>query len=150
MKRIFHQFMVHFISTAVCLVVLGGAFLYMRPHLGARSKAKPAPAAETERATVELEEFTVNLADSDRPHYVKVTVALEVTDDKTAKEIEEKLLARARDAIIMALSRQYFADLNTAAGKQTLKRQLAAAVNEAMPPGTGKVTDILFTSLVMQ
>jgi flagellar FliL protein len=151
MKRIFKQFTVHFISTAVCLVVLGAAFLFLRPQLGARHKpAAPPPPAEADYATMELEEFTVNLADTDRARYIKVKVALEVTDEKVAAEIEKKHLPRVRDAIIMTLSRQYFTVLTTADGKEALKRQLTKAVNEAIPAGSGKVVDILFTSLVMQ
>jgi hypothetical protein len=53
MKRIFKQFTVHFISTAVCLVVLGAAFLFLRPQLGARHKpAAPPPPAEADYATM--------------------------------------------------------------------------------------------------
>jgi flagellar FliL protein len=151
MKGILKRFTIHFISTAVCLVVLGAAFLFLRPQLGARHQPASAPApVESEHAAVELEEFTVNLADTDRARYIKVTLALEVLDEKVAAEIEKKQMPRVRDAIIMTLSRQYFTVLNTADGKEALKRQLAQAVNDALPAGAGKVADILFTSLVMQ
>ncbi len=149
-------------SAIISLIVLGAGFFFLRPHLGARSHAtraaQPAP-AETERATVELDEFTVNLADSDRARYIKTSIALEVMDDKVAEQIEKgKNLPRVRDAVIMTLSRQYFRTLSTNDGKLALKRQLVKAVNAAIPQGEappdpaerGKVTDILFTSLVMQ
>ena len=151
MKGIFKHFTVHLISTAVCLVALGVGFLFLRPHLGARSHTRsPKPVAESDRSIVELDEFTVNLADSDRPRYIKVTVALEVADARTAQQIKDKLLPRVRDAIIMTLSRQYFAELSTVSGKAALKEQLTTAVNDAIPSSAGKVLDILFTSLVMQ
>jgi len=151
MKAVFRHFAVHFVISALCLVVLGAAFIFLRPQLGARGPAsKKPPAVETEGAIVELDEFVVNLGDVDRARYAKVTLALEVTDDKTAEHIEKKILPRVRDAIIMTLSRQYFRPLSTGEGKQALKRQLVQAVNHVIPAAGGKVTDILFTSLVMQ
>ena len=151
MKPIFKRFVVLAVTAAFCLVALGAAFIFLRPQLGARAHAqKKAPATESERVIVELDEFVVNLADIDRTRYAKVTLALEVTDAKTAEHVQQKILPRVRDAIIMTLSKQYFRSLSTGEGKVALKRQLVAAVNKVMPPGQGKATDILFTSLVMQ
>jgi len=151
MKGILKHFTVQLAATAVCLVVLGVGFFVLRPHLGARrASAQPPKAAETEHEVVELDEFVVNLADTDRSRYIKVTLALEVTDHKTAEHIQKKGLARVRDAIIMTLSKQYFRTVGTGEGKETLKRQLAQALNRDLPEDGGKVADILFTSLVMQ
>jgi len=151
MKGIVKHFAIYFITSAVCLALLGVGFLFVRPHLGARAAGHQKPAAaEVEHFMVELDEFTVNLADLDRARYAKVTLALEVTDKKTAEEIEKKILPRVRDAIIMTLSKQYFRTLSTNEGKQSLKRQLASAVNGVIPKGEGKAAAILFTSLVMQ
>jgi flagellar basal body-associated protein FliL len=150
MKGIFRHFAVHIVTSALCLVVLAAAFIFLRPQLGARTSAGKTPVAESERAIVELDEFVVNLADPDRAHYAKATLALEVSDAKTAEHIQKKALPRVRDAIIMTLCKQYFRTLNTSDGKLALKRQLADAVNQAIPQGGGKVTDVLFTSLVMQ
>jgi len=150
MKGIIKHFAVQFIASALGLLVLGGGYLFLRPHLGARGPAVKAAPPEVEHAMVELEEFVINLADTDRARYVKVTLALEVTDDKTAEHINKKMLPRVRDAIIMAMSKQCFRVINTAEGKVALKHELVAAINRALPKVGGKVTDILFTSLVMQ
>jgi len=150
MKAFLRHFMVHLVSTALCLIVLGVAFIFLRPQLGARASHRPAAAAESEHAIVELDEFIINLADTDRARYIKVSLALDVTDAKTADRIKKESLPRVRDAIIMTLAKQYFQVLSTNPGKQALKRQLVAAVNQTLPRGGGKVADILFMSLVMQ
>ena len=107
--------------------------------------------APTPVTILHLDNFIVNLADTDRDAYLRVGIDLGVTepantpsgDDNTADSVPE-----IRDAILGVLSTYHSNDLLTPAGKKQLKQNLIAALNSKVP-GLG-VRDIYFTDFLVQ
>jgi flagellar FliL protein len=125
----------------VLLLAGGGAgFLLLRGRHHARPVEKEFPLA--------LNELTVNLADTGRPHYLSASVTLTIKGadpEKTVAEYE----AQVRDAVLMVMSQRKYQELLSPEGKQALKDSLAAEVGKALAARKLEVTDVLFTTFVM-
>jgi flagellar basal body-associated protein FliL len=129
------------------LLLAGGAGAYFTLSKSAKPHKK-AGAAQAPAETVTLDEFVANLADLARPHYLKLTLALEVDGGKAQEKVKEAG-PYLRDVILMTLCKQKYADLLSEAGKRSLKRELLASVGRVLEKRETNVTDILFTSFVM-
>jgi len=137
------------IIVVVLVLALGaGAFAFLKMSHKSKAPEKKEP---VKTAQWELGEFLVNLADPGDPRYLKVNLVAEIEDDgkkrggEGAGDPEE---AKAKDAVICALSKHRMNDLLTNQGKDALKSELKSALNEAIE-GT-KVVDVYFTSFAMQ
>ena len=100
--------------------------------------------------TIELPEFVINLADTNRQHYLKTTIALAVIGE--GKEINEKVkkvTPYIRDAMVIELSRQNYQELLTELGKKKLRLQLAECAKRHLVKEDIRLDKILFTSFVM-
>ncbi|NIM06534.1 MAG: flagellar basal body protein FliL [Armatimonadetes bacterium] len=143
------------IAIVSVLVLAGGGGAYFFLFLPQGSHAKPKEKTERTQAghsetseTVELPEFVVNLSDKARPHYLKISVALEVPDSESAEKIREAS-PYLRDSMLICLSRQQYAVLLEEAGKKELKQDLLIRAQQIAEPRGAKVSGILFTSFVM-
>ena len=96
---------------------------------------------------MKLDNFVVNLARTDRPRYLKITLKLGLKNKATKKKAKE-LMPRVRDALIIILSNQGVEDLESMQGKYELKRQIIARLNKIVGPGA--VTDVYYTEFVIQ
>lgn len=94
-----------------------------------------------------LDTFVVNLADSDRSYYLKITLSLELTSEEMKGELEKRL-PKIRDLILTQLPTKKSEDLKTVAGKQALREELMAGINERLQ--TAEVRNIYFTDFVIQ
>ncbi|MBW2066016.1 MAG: flagellar basal body-associated FliL family protein [Deltaproteobacteria bacterium] len=96
-----------------------------------------------------LDSFIVNLMDKSglSNRYLKVTISLEITGEKTRKILEENN-PRLRDAILLLLSSQSFDEINTPDGKIALKQELLYRVNQVLNGNI--VKKIYFTEFVVQ
>ncbi|MDH7603116.1 MAG: flagellar basal body-associated FliL family protein [Armatimonadota bacterium] len=98
-----------------------------------------------------LGEFVVNLADRDELRYLKTSIVLAVTGKVPSAGGhggETGPSPAVRDAVITVLSSKRFADLITPQGKQKLKKELVAAVNERLHEC--KAVDVYFSDFAMQ
>jgi flagellar FliL protein len=110
---------------------------------------RPAKAAPQERTCeLTLSDLTVNLADTDRPHYLSASVSLVLKGVNPEAVVEEREL-EVRDAVIIVMTQHVYADLLSAEGKEILKSDIALAVEEALSEGRLAVEDVLFTSFLM-
>jgi len=91
--------------------------------------------------------FLVNLSDKDVLRYLKITLGVEVPNQRVVDEIKNKIV-EIRDAIITILSAQSSEDLSTTEGKEKLKTLIADSINKFLT--SGKVTAIYFVDFVMQ
>lgn len=138
-------------AALVFLIVLigGGAawFFAARDTAGAASKTLPSPGQ-----LVHLEGFTVNLADAEESHFVRVTMDLELErmPDPVEKEKPASGLpvARIRDTVIAVLAASKAEPLLTPEGKIQLKKSLVNALNQKVPEMS--VRDIYFTEFLVQ
>lgn len=91
--------------------------------------------------------FLVNLSDKDVLRYLKMTLGVEISDQRVAEEIKNKTV-EIRDAIITLVSAQTSEDLSTTEGKEKLKLLIADSINSFLT--SGKVTKVYFVDFVMQ
>jgi flagellar FliL protein len=125
----------------VVLLLGGGAAYYFLYH------AKPsAPPEQT--CQLDLPDLTLNLADEDRPHYLKTGVSLVILGAAP----EEALLEResqVRDAVIMVMTQHTYGELLSTEGKEALKSNIQTAVNAVLCEDAFQVRDVLFTEFIM-
>ncbi|BCD68381.1 flagellar basal body-associated protein FliL [Nitratiruptor sp. YY09-18] len=91
--------------------------------------------------------FIVNLQDKDADRYLKVTIVLDVQDEKIKAELEKRL-PQVKDAITTLLFTKSSKELRTAEGIEELKEQILKRVNAILP--IGGVKNIYFTDFVIQ
>ena len=91
--------------------------------------------------------FLVNLSDKDVLRYLKMTLGVEISDQRVVEEIKNKTV-EIRDAIITLVSAQTSEDLSTTEGKEKLKLLIADSINSFLT--SGKVTKVYFVDFVMQ
>jgi flagellar FliL protein len=127
--------------------VAGGAWFYL--HQGKTAQAAPQQQAESLH-TVHLEGFTVNLADVEENHFLRITIDLGLGRvPKAAKEGESEIpIARVRDAILTVLTAGKAEALITPVGKAQLKKDVLAAVQQSVPELD--VREVYFTEFLVQ
>ena len=114
---------------ALVVIFAGGGFFGMKMRGGAKEK----PAIKL-GAIEPLAEFLVNLAGS--TSYIKVEMALHLKDGFKKEELDKNLPA-VRDAIVMRLSSRSLREVNSFAGKERLKRDLATDINSVLEKLSG-------------
>lgn len=125
------------IVLAVLLLVGGGAggWFFMKrggdhevdTHAAEEAKRKKDLKA---RVFVNLEPFTVNLAD-DEDRFAQVAVVLEVVNAEAAEDIKS-LMPAVRNRVLLLLSSKHAADLLSLEGKEKLAVQIAEATAKAV------------------
>lgn len=112
---------------------------------GGEKKKEEGAKGKTEIVT--LPTFVVNLADPLGRRYLKLTVDVEMSDQKSAEELRQAT-PKVRDAIIMLLSSKTFADLSSVESKIMLKNEIVDRLNQVI--SGSKVLRVYFTELVIQ
>lgn len=138
------------IIVVLAVLVVGGLAAMKFMKHGKRGKPVPKP---VEYSLWKMNEFTVNLADTGTPHYIKVTMMLEVEGKAEAEGKEGGAEAspdsvKATDAIIAVLTRKCFNELLAESGKEQLKKDIIKAVSEVEEKK--KIHNVYFTSFAMQ
>ena len=91
--------------------------------------------------------FIVNLQDKDADRYLKISIVLDVQDDKIKAELEKRL-PQVKDAITTLLFTKSSSQLRTAEGIEELKEEILKRVNAILP--IGGVKNVYFTDFVIQ
>ncbi|WP_187646990.1 flagellar basal body-associated FliL family protein [Nitrosophilus labii] len=91
--------------------------------------------------------FIVNLQDRDADRYLKITIVLEVQDEKIKMELEKRL-PQIKDAITTLLFTKSSKELKTAEGIEELKEEIIKRINAILP--IGGVKNVYFTDFVIQ
>jgi flagellar FliL protein len=143
------------IMVAAAVLVLGGGgggYMFF-------AKKKAAAAAEAEKQAVKVEpvkpsvfvdlpDMTINVSSAgDRPHYLRLKVALEVSDQKAADDVKP-VLPRVVDAFQVYMREMRTSDLEGSAGMYRLKDELTRRVNAAVHPS--RVNAVLFKEFILQ
>lgn len=144
-------------ALVLCLVLGGGAYVFMshRALAGSKNKDKPeTPAKKTDAAPVAvipLESFTVNLADPDHSSFLRVGITLGL-DKPLPKGMENPadspFIPEIRDTVLGVLSSWQSSSVLAAGGKARLKGQLLATLQKRVPQ-LG-IADIYFTDFLIQ
>ncbi len=94
-----------------------------------------------------LDTMIVNLSDDGGKRYLRVTMALELSDPESVDTIESRL-PQIRDAVLMILPTKTYDDVSTTDGKIALRKQIMEKINTLMTKG--RVNNIYFTEFVVQ
>ena len=94
-----------------------------------------------------LDTMIVNLADRGGKRYLRVTMALELSDPEAMTTIESRL-PQVRDAILMILPTKKYDDVSTTEGKIALRKEIMEKINSLMTKG--QVNNLYFTEFVVQ
>ncbi len=150
------------IVVAVLLAVglsVGGTWFFLNKQSGGDAdEAKAAAAAESavpvKQAAIYEElapAFVVNFNHQGRARYMQVSVAL-MSRDQASLDALKVHMPVLRNRLVMLFSSQDFAALITPVGKEMLRQQATASVQELAEKETGKITveQVLFTNLVLQ
>ncbi|CEJ13832.1 Flagellar FliL protein [bacterium YEK0313] len=136
------------IGAAVAALAIGGGawFFLMKPRAEVRN-TEPVHAA-IPVSFVDLPEMTVNLSvGQDRAQYLRVKVALEVADARTAEQIRP-VMPRVIDAFQLYLREVRPSDIEGSAGIFRLRDELTRRVNTAVHPA--RVNAVLFREIIVQ
>ncbi|MGX5220033.1 MULTISPECIES: flagellar basal body-associated protein FliL [Pseudomonas] len=95
--------------------------------------------------------FVVNFSQNGRARYMQVSVAL-MSRDQAALDALKVHMPVLRNRLVMLFSGQDFNTLVTPVGKEMLRQQATASVQELAQKEVGKtvVEQVLFTNLVLQ
>lgn len=154
----------------VALAVLGGGGFAAYKFFFAKPAASPAGEGKAEAAKEEkkeekkeakggkegekvappysLEPFIVNLADPGGKRYLKLTVSLDVKDEKLKKELDARM-PQIRDSVLLLLSSKTFADISPVSGKIKLRNEVLKIINNTLG-GAGQVHALYFGEFVIQ
>ena len=94
-----------------------------------------------------LDTMIVNLSDHGGKRYLRVTMALELSDPEAVTTIESRL-PQVRDAILMILPTKKYDEVSTTEGKIALRTEVMDKINSLMT--VGQVNNIYFTEFVVQ
>ncbi|BBO66766.1 flagellar basal body-associated protein FliL [Desulfosarcina alkanivorans] len=94
-----------------------------------------------------LDTMIVNLSDHGGKRYLRVTMALELSDPDAVVTIESRL-PQVRDAILTILPTKTYDEISTTDGKIALRNQVIEKINSLITKG--RVDNIYFTEFVVQ
>lgn len=135
-------------ATWFLLMKNGGA---EKPAAAEHAAAPVAPVKQEAIYEVMTPAFVVNFKYEGKAHYLQVSLAL-MTRDSIALAALKEHMPLLRNRLVMLFSSQDFAALITPAGKEILRQQATATVQELAQKEVGKVVveQVLFTNFVLQ
>ena len=139
-----------------CFIAFGAMFFMMWSQindLNMKANSSTDPGLEDKSVTrhmgpiYSMESFIVNLDDPKLRKYLRITMDLELVDEKALSTIEERL-PQMRDAILTILPSKHYEEITTVAGKNALRAELLTAMNSFFEKEI--VTSVYFTEFVIQ
>lgn len=96
--------------------------------------------------------FIANYGGKGKLRYLKTEVSLRVSGDDAGENSVRHHMPQLRHVIVMLLTQQNDEDINTMEGKELLRQNALAQVQEVLEGENGEsyVDDLLFTSFIVQ
>jgi flagellar FliL protein len=141
------------VGTALLLVAgAAGALVYLNrtPATADAAKSKKDEARKLPNF-VDLDQFTVNLAEKEQDRYMQIKFSLEVASHDAEATIKEMMPA-LRSEILLVLGSRQASDLAGRAGKEALAKDIVDAANKSLDH-TGaehSVSAVRITQLIIQ
>jgi flagellar FliL protein len=133
----------------VVLVAGGGFFAYRRLHPPAQGKAGVPVVLAGPQAIYTMQTLTVNLANVNSSHFLRIEVVLQYPRANTALAAELKHQEYILDdRIISDLRSKTYDELATDRGENALKKELMQTVNGILTKG--RVTGVYFDQFLIQ
>jgi flagellar protein FliL len=147
------------------IIIVGGALLLLGSAAGAfvflnrsptpdpKADAKVAKKAEPRKLPnfVDLDPFTVNLAEKDQDRYMQIKFSLEVASNEAEATIKDMMPA-LRSEILLVLGSRQAADLGSREGKEALAKDIVDAANKSLEHTSADhaVSAVRITQLIIQ
>lgn len=96
---------------------------------------------------IDIDDITVNLADTDESRFLRAKIKLEVRNDDAKAKVSENMV-KVNDLIITVLASKKFSDIRTPQGKYALKEDLVYRLNRIV--GGKPIKNLYFTDFVSQ
>ncbi|BAU75690.1 flagellar basal body-associated protein FliL [Metapseudomonas furukawaii] len=133
---------------------VGATWFFLSRGDKAEEPAEEAAAAPTRQPAIYLDmapAFVVNFSQNGRQRYMQVSVALMARDQAQLDALKVHMPV-LRNKLVMLFSGQGFESLVTPVGKEMLRQQATATVQELAKQETGAtvVEQVLFTNFVLQ
>ena len=139
------------VGTALLLVAgAAGALVYLNRTPATADAAKSNESHKLPNF-VDLDQFTVNLAEKDQERYMQIKFSLEVASHDAEATIKEMMPA-LRSEILLVLGSRQASDLAGRAGKEALAKDIVDAANKSLDH-TGaehSVSAVRITQLIIQ
>ena len=103
--------------------------------------------AEGPPVMIDIDNITVNLADTDQSRFLRTQIKLEVRSEEAKAKVDENMV-KINDLIITVLASKTFADIRTPQGKYALKEDLIYRMNRVV--GGKPIKNLYFTDFVSQ
>jgi len=130
------------------LLIEGGAGAYFFVFHKKSEAKKAVPVAPKKLGIMyDLGSFLVNLADKNANTYAKVSITIELSNQKVQEEVVKRLPI-IKDAVINLLSSKTYNEIRTPEGKEELRLELIKRINAILV--TGGVQNIYFTQFIVQ
>lgn len=133
-------------------IIAGGAAWFVIQRDRTADAARKAESSAAPKYLIHLEGFTVNLADPEETHFLRVTMDLGVDKLPEGSDREKMTtflpVARIRDSILSVLTVCKAESLLTPEGKTQLKKNLVNVLNQNVPE-LG-VREVYFTEFLVQ
>ncbi|ARU89164.1 flagellar basal body-associated protein FliL [Pseudomonas sp. M30-35] len=140
----------------VISLTIAGTWLFLskqddKPQAAETTQEDAAPVKQAAIYEELTPAFVVNFTQGGRARYMQVSVAL-MTRDQAALDALKVHMPVLRNRLVMLFSGQDFTSLVTPVGKEMLRQQATASVQELAQKEVGKtvVEQVLFTNLVLQ
>jgi flagellar FliL protein len=124
--------------------------LFVPPVLADEETASSKQESEPSSYVELFPAFVANYGSGSRLHYLKTEISLRVAD--LGVDAVRHHMPAIRHEIIMLLSRQDNETVNSAQGKESIRKQALAVVQEALAREESglQIDDLLFTSFIIQ
>jgi len=137
------------------LLIVGGVLMMLLSGDESEGEMEPSAKKETRKKANDLtvgpifpmDQFIVNLLGGGGRRYLKTELSLEMDSEDLMPELESKTPV-LRDVIIKTLSSKTFDEIATEGGKDRLKEELKAHINNRLVDG--QVANVYFTVFVVQ
>jgi len=96
---------------------------------------------------MDIDNLTINLADTDRDRYLRVKITLELRSEEAKTKVSENMV-KIKDLLISSISGKKFSDIRTPQGKYELKMDLIYRINRVV--GGKPVKNLYFADFVSQ
>jgi len=96
---------------------------------------------------MDIDNLTINLADTDRDRYLRVKITLELRSEEAKTKVSENMV-KIKDLLISSISGKKFSDIRTPQGKYELKLDLIYRINRIV--GGKPVKNLYFADFVSQ
>lgn len=143
-----------FVIIALALMVIasvGTGFTAYVMLTGTFSPAKDSEVIDPNKVdigpTFALDDFTVNLADTNPIRFVRTGIVLEADSEDTLAELERRV-PQIRDHVISVLRSYSVSQLTQVGGLDNLRGNIREKINKTLI--SGEITDIFFVDLVVQ